>query len=262
MWSVMEPTHYDDYTHLSTTGLNNIKKVLTEANKYGINVNLDFWTQFTYALGRPSWVSDYYNIVDSSDIKAHYIRYMLAVVNELKGYPALESYTVLNEPFYSTSSYKALFQSFFTESYQALKDADPSNIVTCRFTLSYTPSSGKYDKSVYSIFDVFAITEYLDPGNPSDTRYNSKWSYWDTTVADLKTQGKRLWVIEFGASSDWATESQIATRYALSLDKFASSGVCDRAYAWAWQKINGSGEKFNIYDGSSPRPAYFELASV
>ena len=68
MWSVTEPTHYDDYAHLSETAVNNYKRVLTEANKYGIKVNLDFWTQFTYSLGKPSWVSNYYDIAKSSDI--------------------------------------------------------------------------------------------------------------------------------------------------------------------------------------------------
>ncbi len=262
MWSVMEPTHSDNSTNLNPTALGNIKRVLTEANKYGIKVNLDFWTQHGSTLGLPSWVGSYWDIEAISTTRDHYVRYMQTVVNQLKSYPALESWTVLNEPYFGTASNgqsagKAEFQTAFPILYNAIKSVDPNHIVTCRFTLSYTPGSGSYDASVYDVFDVFAITEYLDPSNPSDTRYNGRWSYWDKTVSDLKAKNKPFWVIEFG--DDNTNTEHVRLHYEQSLLKFNATGIVERAYSWAWQTGNAAAEAFNIYNGTSPKPAYYEL---
>ena len=34
-----------------------------------------------------------------------------------------------------------------------------------------------------------------------------------------------------------------------------------KAYAWAWQTRSASNERFNIYGGTSPKPAYYELSN-
>jgi aryl-phospho-beta-D-glucosidase BglC (GH1 family) len=264
MWSVMEPTYYDDYSHLSSTSLNNVRRVLQAAEDNGLRVNVDFWTQHGYTLGLPSWVESYWDIEGISTVRDQYVRYMKAVVNSIKSYSAIESYTVLNEPWWGTASNgvyvdKAEYQAAFPILYDAIKSEDPSRLVTCRFTLSYTPGSGKFDTSVYDVFDVFALTEYLDPDDPSDTRYNGRWSYWDKTISDLTARDKYLWVIEFGASSDWDTQTDIATRYLHSLQKFNATGIVQKAYSWAWQTRSASAELFNIYDGSNPYPSYDQL---
>ena len=256
MWSVMEPTYYSDSCRLSATALNNYIRLLNMAGNRSIKVNVDFWTQFTYTLGKPSWIGDYYDIVTDTATRSNYVRYQQAVVTVLKDYPAVESWTVLNEPFWGSTNYKTQFQTYFQLAYDAIKTIDPNHYVTCRFTLSYTPGSGKYDSSVYDIFDVFAITEYLDPSNPADTRYNGKWSYFDKTVSDCKAHNKPLWVIEFG--DDNPDLEHVRIHYELSLQKFQQAGVA-RAFSWAWQTRNAAAEAFNIYSGSTPDPAYFEL---
>jgi endo-1,4-beta-mannosidase len=264
MWSVLEPSYYDDYSHLSSTSINNVKRVLQAAEDNGIKVNIDFWTQHGYTLGLPSWVGNYWDIEGDSIVRERYVRYVKAVVNSIKSYSAIESYTVMNEPWWGTASNgvyvdKPEYQATFPILYNAIKSEDPSRLVTCRFTLSYTPGSGKFDASVYDIFDVFALTEYLDPDDPSDTRYNGRWTYWDKTISDLTARNKYLWVIEFGCSSDWCTQSEIATRYLHSLEKFNATGIVQKAYSWAWQTRSGSAELFNIYDGSNPHPSYSQL---
>jgi len=253
MWSVMMPTS----SGLSTTAMNNLKRVLNAAEDNGIKVNLDFWTQFGYTLGFPtSWAgNDYYSLL-SNPTKGYYLSYMRNVVNQLKGYSAIESYSILNEPYYSSSSQKAPFQTLMADCVDAIKSQDNTRPVVCRFTLSYTPGSGKYDSSVYSLFDAFAVTLYLDPSNPSDTRYNGRWSYWDKTVADCKSRNMPLWVIEFG--DDNTNTEHVRQHYEQSLSKFSAAGVV-KAYAWAWQTRSASNEAFNIYSGSAPEPAYNEL---
>jgi endo-1,4-beta-mannosidase len=264
MWSVLESSYYDDYSHLSSTYINNVKRVLQAAANNGIKVNIDFWTQHGSTLGLPSWVGSYWDIEGDTTVRARYVRYMKAVVNAIKSYSAIESYTIMNEPWWGTASNgvyvdKSEYQAAFPILYDAIKSQDPSRLVTCRFTLSYTPGSGKFDASVYDVFDVFALTEYLDPDDPSDTRYNGRWSYWDKTISDLTARDKHLWVIEFGCSSDWCTQSEIATRYLHSLQKFNATRIVQKAYSWAWQTRSASAELFNIYDGSNPYPAYDQL---
>jgi hypothetical protein len=261
MWSVLEPDYYDDYAHLSSSALNNLKRVLQAAINNDIQVNLDFWTQFGYSLGKPSWVGDYWDIGAVADTCNKYVRYMQAVVQEVKTYSCIESYSVLNEPYFGTASNgaacgKTQFQTTFPILYDAIKTLDPTRKVICRFTLSYTPGSGRYDDSVYGVFDAFAVTIYLDPSNPSDTRYNGRWSYWDQTVADCKALNIPLWVIEFG--DDNSDLEHVRLHYELSLQKFQTGGV-DRAYCWAWQTRSASAESFNVYDGTNPKPAYYEL---
>jgi len=253
MWSVMMPTS----SGLSSTALSNIKRVLTIADSYEIKVNLDFWTQFGYTLGFPtSWAgNDYYSLL-SNPTKGYYLSYMKSVVNELKGYNALQSWSILNEPYYSSSSQKAPFQTLMADCVDAIRSVDNTHDVVCRFTLSYTPGSGKYDTSVYDLFDAFAVTEYLDPSNPSDTRYNGRWTYWENTVEQCEARNMPLWVIEFG--DDNTSTEHVREHYELSLAKFAEDNVV-KAYAWAWQTRSASNEAFNIYSGSSPYPAYNEL---
>jgi hypothetical protein len=264
MWSVLEPNYYDDYSHLSQTYMNNVKRVLQATEGNGIRVNIDFWTQHGSTLGLPLWVGSYWDIEGDFTIRGQYVRYMKAVVNAIKSYSAIESYTVMNEPWWGTASNgvyvdKAEYQAAFPIFYDAIKSEDPSRLVTCRFGLSFTPGSGKFDASVYDMFDVFAVTEYLNPDDPNDTRYNARWTYWDRTISDLTERNECLWVIEFGCSIDWHSQSEITTWYLHSLEKFNATGIVQRAYAWCWQTRGTSTFAFNIYDGSNPYPSYSQL---
>ncbi len=254
MWSVMMPSS----GQLSTTAVNNVRRVLDIANQYDIKINLDFWCQFGYTLGYPtSWAgSNYYSLLNSP-YQGYWLSYVTQVVNTLKGYPALESWAILNEPYFESSGQKTAFQTLIHNCVTTIKQNDPNHIVICRFTLSYTPASGRYDESVYNDFDVIAITEYLDPSNPSDTRYNGRWSYWEGTVSYCQRTGKPLWVIEFG---DDGTETHNALHYTNSLNLFVSDNVA-RAYAWAWQSGSAGNEAFNIFDGTNPMDAYNVLKS-
>jgi len=253
MWSTTEPIYRENYAHLSDIAMDNYRRVLDEASKFGIKVNLDFWTQFAYTLGKPSWINDYYDIVSNSSARGYYVRYLQAVVTELKNCESIESWSVMNEPVYSNSTSKIPFQTLFQECYNAVKIIDPTRYVICRFQLAYTPGSGKFDPSVYGIFDKFAVTEYLDPDSPNDTR----WSYWNSTVKDLTKIGKELWIVEFG--NDNVDMEQVKQYYSHSLQKFKTVSIITRAFAWAWQTRDAGSEAFNICDGTSPKLAYYEL---
>ena len=257
IWSQLEPTYDEPGASLSESVLNNHKRVLAMAQKYGVGVNVDFWTHFQDAhWDMPGFITSIFDIVRNSTAKQLWLRYVSAIVSELSAYSSVESWAILNEPFYSSSSDKPLFQQLFAAQVAAIKSVDSTRPVVCRFTLSYTPGSGRFDASVYDLFDAFAVTEYLDPSNPSDTKYNGRWSYWDKTVSDCKARNKPLWVIEFG--DDETDAEHVRLHYEQSLERFQTAGV-EKAYAWAWQTRSASAESFNIYDGTNPKPAYNEL---
>ena len=256
IWSQLEPTYDSSEAALSSSVLNNNKRVLAMAQRYGIGVNVDFWTHFQDVhWDMPEFITSVFDIVRNSTAKNIWLRYVSAIVSELKTYASIESWAILNEPFYTPSSDKPLFQQLFADQASTIKAID-SRPVICRFTLSYTPGSGKFDSSVYDIFDAFAVTIYLDPSDPGDTRYNGRWSYWNKTVSDCKARNKPLWIIEFG--DDDANSEHVRLHYERSLRLFEADGV-EKAFSWAWQTRSASAESFNIYDGTNPKPAYDEL---
>ncbi len=255
MWSVMMPT----FGNLSSVALENVKKVLNTAATYGLKVNLAFWTQFGSNLGFPSWAgTNYYSLLNETT-KTYYLDYLSQTVNWLKGFSALDSYSILNEPYYSNSTQKIPFQNLMADCVQAIKTQDTSHPVTCRFALSYTPATGKYDQQIYSLFDAFTVTVYLNASNPADKIYNSKWSNYEKTVQDCKSLGLPLWIIEFGSNTTDLEAGK--SMFQANLAKFTSNGIA-RAYVWAWQTRNASNEAFNVFDGPNPKPAYYALTQV
>jgi len=253
MWNVMMPTPET----LSPVALENIKKVLNTAEVYGLKVNLSFWTQFGFTLGFPWWAgTDYYSLL-TEPTKTFYLNYLAKTVNELKTFPAVDSWSILNEPHYSDPIQKNQFQTLMADCVQTIKTVDDSRPISCRFALSDTPATGKYDNSIYNLFDAFAITVYLNASNPKDRVYNSRWVDYEKTVADCKALGLPLWVIEFG-SRKRDTQS-VAAMFESNIAKFQSDGV-NRVYAWAWQTGNAAAEAFNLYGGGgNPKPAYYAL---
>lgn len=253
MWSVMMPTP----DRISPVALENIKKVLNTAEAYGLKVNLSFWTQFGFTLGFPAWAgSDYYSLL-TEPTKTLYLNYLAQIVNELKTFPAVDSWAILNEPHYSEPKQKSLFQTLMADCVQTIKKVDDSRPVVCRFALAFTPATGKYDSSIYSLFDAFTVTVYLNASNPKDRIYDSRWADYEKTVADCKTLGLPLWVIEFGSRK--SDTQAVAAMFEGNLAKFHADGVA-RVYAWAWQTEDAASEAFNLYGSKgNPKPAYYAL---
>jgi hypothetical protein len=252
MWSIMMPTP----GNISTVALENIKKMLNTADAYGLKVNLAFWTQFGYTMGFPSWAgTNYYSLLEEPT-KTYYLNYLTQTVEQLKTFPAVDSWSILNEPYYTDPNQKNQFQTLMADCVQTIKTVDDSRPVICRFTLSYTPATGKYDSTIYNLFDAFAVTVYLNASNPSDKIYNSQWVDYAKTVEDCKNLGLPLWVIEFGSKTPDPEAAQ--AMFEGNLAKFGADGIA-RAYAWAWQTRNAASELFNIYDGANPKPAYYAL---
>ncbi|HSV49096.1 MAG TPA: glycoside hydrolase family 2 TIM barrel-domain containing protein [Candidatus Acidoferrales bacterium] len=255
MWSTMMPTN----ASLSQTALNNIKRVLNWSQTYDMKVDLALWTQFGSSFGFPSWAGSNYFDLFSEPTKGYYLAYVQSVVNELKNYSAIETWDVLNEPYYNSTSQKSDAQALIADSVQAVKAVDPTRPVLVRFALWMTPANGKFDNSTYDAVDIFAITIYLNASNPNDRRYGSNWALYEKTLADCEALGKPFWVIEFGSTN--TDPESVRLFYQVNLAKFMQDGVL-RAYAWAWQTRNAGAEVFNIFNGSTPKPAYWELAKT
>lgn len=255
MWSTMMPTN----DSLSQNALNNIKRVLNWSQIYDIKVDLALWTQFGSSLGLPNWVGRSYFSLFTEPNKGYYLSYIQSIVSELKNCSAIETWDVLNEPYYNSTSQKSDAEAFIADSVLAVKAIDSTRPVLVRFPLGVTPASGKYNSTIYDAVDIFAITIYLNASNPNDRIYGSNWAYYEKTLADCKALGKQFWVIEFGSTNNDSESVQLF--YQANLAKFLQDGV-DRAYAWTWQSRNADTEAFNIYNGSIPKPAYFELTKT
>jgi hypothetical protein len=257
MWSCMEPT----IGSINPTDLYNVKRVLQIAQEFGLLVDVTFWTQFGYSLGLPGYIHSYFDLIQNSTAQTLYLNYLALVVNDLKGYPVIESWAVMNEPWYNTPSQRAPFETFLASCYSRVKGLDPTRLVICRFTLSFTPASGLFSQEMYRVFDEFAVTVYLDPNNPGSLVYNSNWADWNQLVSDLNGLNQRLIVIEFGSNS---TNNSYQEAYIAGLlTVFNSTGIVNLAYCWAWQTRPISGptsESFNICGADdTARPAYTPL---
>lgn len=253
-WKVLMPTS----TNISQTALNNFINVLNLAHENNLKVTVNFWTQFDSDLGYPKWAgNNYFNLFDEP-AKTLYKNFIISIIEKIRYHPAIEAYTILNEPFYQHSSQKQKCQNLIIECTQAAKTADLTKPIMCRFQLSYTPASGKFDYSVYNQYDIIGLTLYLDPSNPNDKIYNSNWNMFYDTLLHCKQNNKQIWVFEYG--NDNTDSNYVKTYYQKSLELFYNNQV-KRAYAWVWQTRNHQNERYNIYDGTNPKPAYYELTS-
>ena len=268
-WNMIE-TNEDTY---SSSAVNAYKDLVEMADSYGLTVDVTFWTQFQTGAEDPWWIKDTsgYNPsykATNSYVKTEWIEWVNYMVNQFEDYTCIGSWQIMNEPFYSSGEQDE-FESLITDMVSNITAEDDNDkIISCRFTSSYSPASGKYSNDIYDLFDVMSITVYnhYDTYSQADTRtdplvYNSRWWMYKDTVADCAARDLPLWIIEFGCASNsagWGTISDATwtAHYTGVLNIFDNDGV-KRAYAWAWRTSSPSVEAFNLYlEYGTVRPAY------
>jgi endo-1,4-beta-mannosidase len=234
--------------------IGNYKRLLAVADKYGLNVQIDFWTQFSdQDWSRPTFVASIYDIIRDLSVKQQWFNFVTTVMNEFKSFKCITGWTMMNEPYQGFSSDTALFYQCWTEQRALMKSIDKRPI-SIRFALGVSPWSGDFSKTVaFRVCDYIAINEYLDPSDRSSIRWDSTWSMFDKCVSDCKRAGKPLVISEFGA--DTGDDEANWVWYEKSLAYFISKGI-QKAYAWAWQTTNPETlVGFNIVG----KPAFNEL---
>ena len=147
-----------------TEVINNYKRVLSMAEKYNLKVNIDFWSHFhsfsTY--WRPNYVTSNRAIYLDNSIKQAWFNMVKYVVNQLNGYSAINSWAVMNEPFYDYSSDRVPMERFIVECADLIRSLD-NRPITCRFTVDYNPWNGLFDYDILDALDIVSITEYMSP---------------------------------------------------------------------------------------------------
>jgi len=240
--------------------INNYRRVLTIAEKYNIKVNIDFWSHFhsfsTY--WRPSYVTSNRDIYLNNNLKQNWFDMVTYVVNQLKGYDAIYSWAVMNEPFYDYRSDREPMEQFIVESADLIRRLD-NRPITCRFTVDYNPWNGLFDYSILDSLDIISITEYMDPEWGS-SYHGATWNTIRQAVEWSNEHNKDFWIIEFGISSGSNEAKRL--HYQDSIEMFQELGI-RTMFAWAWQSRSPQNEAYNIAlgtaDGSS---CFFELVEV
>jgi endo-1,4-beta-mannosidase len=237
--------------------IGNYKRLLAVADKYGLNVQIDFWTQFSdQNWSKPSFINSIYDIIHDPAVKQQWFSFVSGVMNEFKSYSCIKSWTMMNEPYQGVPTDTALFYQCWIEQRALMKSID-NRPVSIRFALGVSPWSGDFSRrSVFRVCDYIAITEYLDPSDRSYTIWGSTWSMFDKCVSDCRRYGKPLVIAEFGSNT--GDDEAKRVWYEKSLAYFRRIGI-QKAYAWAWQTTNPTTlEGFNIVG----KPAFNELAEA
>lgn len=272
-WNQIEPTSRGSY---STSAINAWKAYMQACQDRGIHVSICFWNQFQSGAEIPGWAKTAYGsspfiIAENTNARTDWLNMMAWVVGQLQGYTCIDSWQPNNEPYFSTTTQKNGFIALFPLERQTILANDPSTRpIVSHFCASHCPGSGQYPDSVYDSFDIIGITTYnhYDTYNQADARtdptvYNSKWWMVKETAIDAIALGKDMWVVEFGCASNdagWGsiTDATWTAHYNGVLSIYDTLGV-KRAYAWVWRTSSSTSEAFNLWTGSTVRPAYNEL---
>ena len=234
---------------LSATYKSKSLQIIAAAYAVGINVNIDIHTWYT------TWDTYFDDGASSETVnRAHHLAYIADVIENLD-VPGVASFMVLNEPqaqTASTSENNFILSCISTA--QALTDLP----ISVRFMAGYSPSTGHYNSAIDTASDFLCRNTYWDPRNPSVAKYGTTEAKMNTLIALAASSGKELWITEFGLPYSSGNEAQRA--YVEGWVTYAQTKEIDRIFCWA-SKPTGS-EGYNIFNGWTPRPAWYELANA
>jgi len=242
----------------NTVVLGNFERLLTVAYDYNISVQIDLWTQFGSSWSTPPFINNIYDIVQNATARNLWFQFVNYTVTQFKIYPAVTSYTMMNEPYITNTATASLFYTTWQQQYALMKKIDPTKLIGIRFALAMSPFSGNFSMSqVVKVSNFIGINEYLDPSNSSSTRYDATWAMFNTAVIDCKNYRIPLRITEFGTDTGTLQAKQVW--YQKSLALFKSKGITI-AMGFAWQSTNPQVLPFNLATGiASGTPAFYQL---
>ena len=232
----------------SASAISKAKQIINAANAAGIQVNIDLHTWFT------TW-DNYFrdSASNSASNRAKYLNYVKAAIDGFNGYN-VKAWMVLNEPqARSTSSSE---NNFILDIIRTAKD-HTNQPVSVRFMGGYSPTTGHYSSTIDQETDFICRNVYWDPRNPSKSVYGTTESKMNAVIAYAQNNKKELWITEFGKSKSSLNEQ---ADYVKAFVEYANEKGIDRIFCWASQPEGGSGETYNIFNGYTPNPAFYELA--
>jgi hypothetical protein len=228
----------------TSTQVSNIKRLMRIADQYNMEVNLDLHTWYT------TWDNDFRDSASGSAAnRAAYIQYVRNTIPQFESEPNLKAWMVLNEPQARTASTSE--NSFIRDVIREAKSLT-TRPVSVRFMMGYSPSTGHYATYLDDEVDFLCRNSYWDSRYPSTTVYGATQAKFLAALDHAHNMGKELWITEFGKTSDQVGYFKENVAY------YRSVGV-DRVFAWAIQTEGA--ESYNIFNGMTPKAAFYELVS-
>jgi hypothetical protein len=254
--------NYDD------SFLNEVKRVITDANQYGLKVLVTFhtlwgptdspWCTPDYIIDPVSGNNTSLAVVRSDDMRQAFIDMVNHTVSYLSGTPGIWAWALLNEPWYSgrtwgehdfiTDNGKTQKENFITliqELSTIVKNVD-GRPVTVRFCCTSTQSRADGTEYIKNIFDedwggdqrIFDSLDFISFNSyiPDDS-LQERWR--DMTAQNIvgsANRNKQVWITEFG----WfKTDNEVeqANAFETMLTFFGSLPVSE-CLAWQWTAGN------------------------
>jgi hypothetical protein len=240
---------YSEYTTNSNTAVSKIKSIIPVANAQGISINVDLHTWFA------TWDGSFRDTAtDSAANRNTYINYVKTTLQAFNGYN-VNAFMVLNEPQARKASTS---ENNFILSIISAAHSVTNKPISVRFMGGYSPSSGYYSAAIDQATDFLCRNVYWDARNPSVSVYGCTETKILTALSTAHAQGKQLWITEFGKSNSDLADQQ---SYVKAFVAYAKSKGIDQIFCWVSQP-ESSGESYNIFNGYTPYPAFYELVNT
>ncbi|HSV49349.1 MAG TPA: cellulase family glycosylhydrolase, partial [Candidatus Acidoferrales bacterium] len=240
---------YNEYTSDSNTAIAKIKAIIPVANAQGISVNVDLHTWYT------TWDNNFRDSASNAAANRNtYINYVKTTIAAFNGYN-VKAFMVLNEPQARTASTS---ENNFILSIISAANTVTDKPISVRFMAGYSPSTGHYSSAIDTASDFLSRNTYWDARSPTSSVYGCTEAKLLTAISTAHSQNKELWITEFGKSNSNLADQQA---YVKSFVAYAKSKGIDQIFCWVSQP-ESSGETYNIFNGYTPNPAFYELVNT
>ena len=238
----------NEYNSGTSSGITKAKEIIAVANSYDIQCSIDLHTWYT------TWDNDFRDTASNSATnRAAYIIYVRNVLSAFDN-TNVYAFMVLNEPQARTASSSE--NQFILDIINAAHE-ETNQPVSVRFMCGYSPSTGHYSSAIDVACDFVSRNSYWDPRNPTVSVYGTTQAKLLGAVNAAHIQGKEIWITEFGKVNSNTAEQ---ANYVEAFVQYAKDNSMDRIFCWVSQP-KGSGETYNIWNGFTPYPAFYELVN-
>lgn len=224
--------------------------IISAAYSNGISVNVDIHTWYT------TW-DNYFDdsVSGSATYRATYLTFLRDSISKLD-VSGVKAFMVLNEPQWQ---YATLSENNFIIDCVETAKSETSKPVSVRFMAGASPweSSRHYSPDISSHLDFYCINSYWDTRYSTEVFNSGEQDVLDTLSA-ANSAGKELWITEFGKSK---TNLEVQRAYVEAWVSYANSHGIDRIFCWSSSPTYSS-EPYNLFNGWTVNPAFYELASV
>ncbi len=234
----------------NSSSITAFKNIINRAPSYNMNIYLDSHTWYT------TWDNYFEDGVSAHETyRDTYLTYITALINAMDGYD-VKGWMVLNEPQATTASTEE--NNFILEVISTAK-ALTELPVSVRFMAGYSPSTGHYSSAIDSATDFLCRNSYWDPRSPGTSVYGCTQAKLETLYTTGTSLGKEVWITEFGKVNSNQTEQ---ANYVEAWVTYANTKAIAKIFCWVSQPIGGTSETYNIFNGWTPRPAFYKLVNV